>query len=92
MFRDQPARRAGAGWREGVAVPPARKSVKQRQTGLIRQHAALTNLPVVILSSLSSEDDRRHGLDAGADAFVVKSSFDETALLEIVARMLGQDR
>ena len=61
-------------------------------TRAIRQNAALTNLPVVILSSLSSEDDRRHGLDAGADAFVVKSSFDETALLEIVARMLGQDR
>ena len=61
-------------------------------TRAIRQHAALTNLPVVILSSLASEDDRRHGLEAGADAFVVKSSFDETALLEIVARMLGQDR
>jgi two-component system chemotaxis sensor kinase CheA len=59
-------------------------------TRAIRGNPTLANLPVVILSSLSSEHDRREGLDAGADAYVVKSSFDEAALLDVVARSLGR--
>ena len=37
------------------------------------------NLPVVILTSLTSEQDRQHGLDAGADGYIVKTDYDETA-------------
>jgi len=59
-------------------------------TRAIRGNPTLANLPVVILSSLSSEHDRREGLDAGADAYVVKSSFDEASLLDVVARSLGR--
>jgi two-component system chemotaxis sensor kinase CheA len=55
----------------------------------IRARRALAGLPVVILSSRGSEEDRRRGLDAGADAYVAKSAFDAAALLSTVERLLG---
>jgi two-component system, chemotaxis family, sensor kinase CheA len=58
-------------------------------TETIRAHPTLANLPVLILSSRSSEDDRQRGLSAGADGYIVKSGFDETSLLTAVNRLLG---
>ena len=37
-----------------------------------------------------SDEDRRRGVEAGADAYMVKDSFDQHALLETVARMVGE--
>lgn len=56
----------------------------------MRARPALAAVPVVILTSRASEDDRRRGLDAGADAYVEKSAFDAAALLSTVARLLRQ--
>ena len=58
-------------------------------TEAIRAHPSLTNIPVLILSSRSSETDRQRGLDAGADGYIVKSAFDSAALIEVVERLLG---
>ena len=58
-------------------------------TAAIRAAPGLTNIPILILSSLSSEADRRRGLDAGADGFLRKSGFDESGLLSAVNRLLG---
>ena len=44
-----------------------------------------------MLTSRADEADRRRGLDAGADAYLVKSAFDEHALLAAVERLLGED-
>jgi two-component system chemotaxis sensor kinase CheA len=55
----------------------------------IRSRPALTGLPVVILTSRSSDEDRRRGLEAGADAYVVKSAFDQVGLIDAVERLLG---
>jgi two-component system chemotaxis sensor kinase CheA len=57
----------------------------------IRRSAAHSGLPVVILTSRTDERDRRRGLEAGADAYLVKSTFDEHTLLTAVARLLGHD-
>jgi two-component system chemotaxis sensor kinase CheA len=59
-------------------------------TEAIRADAGLANLPVVILTSRASDEDRQRGLDAGADAYIVKSAFDETSLLAVVERLLGR--
>ena len=56
----------------------------------IRAHPTCSALPVVIVTSLGAEDDRRRGIDAGADAYVVKSSFDQHALLDTVERLVGR--
>jgi two-component system chemotaxis sensor kinase CheA len=49
----------------------------------------LANIPVLILSSRSTEADRKRGLDVGADGYIVKSSFDEAGLLAAVNRLIG---
>ena len=43
----------------------------------------------LILTSLASDDDRRRGMEAGADGYIVKSSFDEQSLLAAVDRLVG---
>ncbi|HYU02976.1 MAG TPA: response regulator, partial [Jatrophihabitantaceae bacterium] len=58
-------------------------------TEAIRAHPSLTNIPVLILSSRSSETDRQRGLEAGADGYIIKSGFDEGSLLAAVNRLLG---
>jgi len=58
-------------------------------TEAIRRGARSANLPVILLTSRSSDEDRRRGLEAGADAYIVKSAFDEPALLSAVERFLG---
>jgi two-component system chemotaxis sensor kinase CheA len=58
-------------------------------TEAIRSDAELANIPVLILSSRSNDADRQRGLDVGADGYIVKSGFDEGALLTAVDRLLG---
>jgi two-component system chemotaxis sensor kinase CheA len=58
-------------------------------TQAIRAHPKLANIPVLILSSRSSEADRQRGLDVGADGYITKSGFDEASLLTAVNRLLG---
>jgi len=57
-------------------------------TRRVRGDAKLSNLPVVIVTSLGSEEHRRRGLEVRADAYVVKSSFETRELLEVVQQLL----
>jgi len=59
-------------------------------TRAIREHATRSSLPVVILTSRGAEEDRRAGIEAGADAYMVKRAFDQQALLDTVERFVGQ--
>ena len=56
----------------------------------IRSHPRLTNVPVLIVSSHASAEDQQRGLDAGADGYIIKTSFDEAGLLSAVSRLLGR--
>jgi DNA-binding response OmpR family regulator len=56
---------------------------------VIRETAALSSTPVLILTSRAGDEDRRRGLEAGADAYLAKSGFDQDALLAAVRRLLG---
>ncbi len=56
----------------------------------IRRGSRWTNVPIVVLTSRGSDEDRRAGMEAGADAYIVKSAFDEAALLGVVERLLGE--
>lgn len=58
-------------------------------TTQIRNDLGLTDLPVVIVTSLASESHRRRGLEVGAQAYIVKSQFDQSNLLETVRQLLG---
>lgn len=54
----------------------------------IRASAQLRELPVVLVTSLDSAADRQRGLEAGADAYVVKAEFQQGTLLDTIARLL----
>jgi two-component system, chemotaxis family, sensor kinase CheA len=58
-------------------------------TARIRQELGLMDLPVVIITSLASDEHRRQGLEAGAQAYIVKSQFNQDNLLEVVQQLLG---
>lgn len=57
-------------------------------TAKVRADRKLADLPVVLVTSLDSRQDREHGIDVGANAYLVKSSFDQGNLLEVVERLL----
>lgn len=57
-------------------------------TAKIRADKKLSNLPVVLVTALESREDRERGIDAGADAYIVKSSFDQTILIDIIRRLI----
>jgi len=57
-------------------------------TRAIRQSRRFAKLPVVLLTALEDEADRRRGAQAGADAYLVKSSFDQRVLLETLGDLL----
>ena len=59
-------------------------------TRAIRADAARSSLPVVIVTAHGADDDRRRGLEAGADAYMAKRSFDQQALLSTVERLVGR--
>jgi two-component system, chemotaxis family, sensor kinase CheA len=59
-------------------------------TRAIRQSPRFARLPVVLLTALESDADRRRGLDAGADAYLVKATFDQRVLLDTIAELLEE--
>jgi len=54
----------------------------------IRADKRLAQLPVVLVTALDSRQDRERGVDVGASAYIVKSSFDQGNLLEVVRRLI----
>ena len=57
-------------------------------TGKIRGDAKLADTPVVLVTSLESPEARQRGLAAGANAYIVKSSFEKSNLLDVMAELV----
>ncbi len=56
-------------------------------TERIRSKPSSHDLPVILVTSLSTEADRRRGLELGADAYISKPEFDQALLLDCLARL-----
>ncbi|WP_248768878.1 hybrid sensor histidine kinase/response regulator [Pseudomonas sp. MWU12-2345] len=56
---------------------------------LLRKDTRLQSLPVMVVSYKDREEDRRRGLDAGADYYLAKASFHDDALLDAVVELIG---
>jgi two-component system chemotaxis sensor kinase CheA len=56
-------------------------------TAHVRSDPKLSDVPVILVTSLDSPTDRERGLQAGADAYIVKSSFDQDQLLRTIREL-----
>jgi two-component system, chemotaxis family, sensor kinase CheA len=54
----------------------------------IRSDKRISALPVVLVTSLDSRQDRERGFGVGAQAYIVKSGFDQGNLIEILGRLV----
>jgi two-component system chemotaxis sensor kinase CheA len=59
-------------------------------TRKIRSNKKTKDLPVVVVTSMESEEDKRRGLEAGANAYLIKSNFDQKHLIETIENLLGK--
>ena len=57
-------------------------------TTAIKSAQALCKTPVVLITSMTDSDYRKKGEEAGADAFFVKSSFDQSNLLDVIKNLI----
>ena len=55
----------------------------------IKREARLADTPFVLITSLSKDEERRRGLELGADAYMVKGLFNEQELLDTVERLVA---
>ena len=59
-------------------------------TERIRADEQFRDIPVIIVTSRDTIDDRRRGFEVGADAYVLKREFDQSQLLDTVRRLIGR--
>ncbi len=57
-------------------------------TAKLRADPKLAELPVVLVTALGSREDRERGIETGANAYIVKSSFDQSNLLDVIRKLL----
>ncbi|HXN08165.1 MAG TPA: response regulator [Candidatus Acidoferrales bacterium] len=55
----------------------------------VKREARFADLPFVLITSLSKDEERRRGLEVGADAYMVKGLFNEQELLDTVERLIA---
>ena len=55
----------------------------------VRDNPRLARMPVIILSYKDREEDRRRGLDAGADFYLTKGDFQNDAFRQAVVDLIG---
>ncbi len=57
-------------------------------TAKVRADKNLAELPVVLVTSLASREHEERGVDVGANAYIVKGSFDQNNLIEVIGKLI----
>lgn len=57
-------------------------------THRVKQDNRYKDVPVILVTSLDSPADKARGIEVGADAYIVKSSFDQGGLLETIEQLI----
>lgn len=57
-------------------------------TKSLRNLPEYDNVPIILVTSLDSDDDRRYGMNVGASAYIVKSSFEKGSLIETLNSLI----
>ncbi len=58
-------------------------------TEKVRHDTRFEDLPIVLVTSLESTEDKIRGMEVGADVYITKGTFDQQALLETIERLIG---
>jgi two-component system chemotaxis sensor kinase CheA len=57
-------------------------------TQRVREDPRTAEIPVILVTSLDSQEDKARGIEVGADAYITKSSFDQNNLLETIEQLI----
>ena len=57
-------------------------------TANIRQDSKYDRLPIVLITTLASAEDKRRGVEAGASAYLTKGDFDQQLLFDTLNRLI----
>jgi len=57
-------------------------------TAKIRENKNHADLPVILVTALETADDKQRGMEVGANAYIVKSSFEKSNLIETIQRLI----
>jgi two-component system chemotaxis sensor kinase CheA len=57
-------------------------------TAKIKNDPRFNQIPVILVTSLSSDFDKQRGLEAGANAYIIKSNFEQSNLVETIQRLI----
>ena len=80
--------------KEGLAVDAIVTDVQMpnmtgfQLTRAIKNDPALQDIPVIIVTSLERDEEKAEGVEAGADAYITKSVFNQDTLLDTVERLI----
>ncbi|MBF0619771.1 MAG: hybrid sensor histidine kinase/response regulator [Candidatus Omnitrophica bacterium] len=56
---------------------------------IIRKTDEYKDIPLILVTALEKEEHKRHGIEVGASAYIVKTSFDQSTLMDTIERLLG---
>jgi len=59
-------------------------------TSKVRADTRLKDTPVIIVTSRENVEDKRRGIEVGADAYILKKEFDQSSLLSTIKRLIGE--
>ncbi|MCB9799679.1 MAG: hybrid sensor histidine kinase/response regulator [Candidatus Omnitrophica bacterium] len=54
----------------------------------LKTNAETKDIPVIFVTSMARDEEKRQGMDVGAQAYIVKSQFDQATLLQTLARLI----
>ncbi len=54
----------------------------------IRQYKEYSELPIILVTTLASDEDKRRGAEAGANAYLTKGNFDQKLLIDTLSRLV----
>lgn len=57
-------------------------------TKIIKSNVSTRDIPIILVTALESDEDKKKGMDAGADAYIVKSSFEKSNLVETINQLI----
>ena len=58
-------------------------------TAKIRQHSQYAHLPIILVTTLASPEDKQRGSEAGANAYLTKGDFEQKLLLNTIDRLIS---